>query len=269
MDLEEIAKNEEISWRQKSRVQWLKQGDRNTKFFRRVANANMRFNTVDRLNINGTQMEDLNTIKAEILSFYQQLYKEPEEWRPDFNYPHASKINESEVQWLQREFDEQEILEGLRACAADKAPGPDGYTMGFFLHCWELVGAGDLKDYMPISLIGSLYKIISKVLTERLKKVIYKLVDEQQMAFIKGRQIMDASLIANECVDSTIKEKIPGILCKLDIEKAFDHINWSFLLKLLKDLGFGIKWIQFCITNVRFSILINGSPEGFFPSQRG
>lgn len=72
----------------------MKQGDRNTKFFHKVANANRRFNTIDKLNINGTQVEGLNTIKAEILSFYQQLYKEPEEWRPEFNYPHGSKINE-------------------------------------------------------------------------------------------------------------------------------------------------------------------------------
>lgn len=98
-------------------------------------------------NINGTQVEDLNTIKTEILSFYQQLYKEPEEWRPDFNYPHGSKISDSEVQRLQREFDEQEILDGLRACAADKAPGPDGYTMGFILHCWEVIKVDLLNTF--------------------------------------------------------------------------------------------------------------------------
>jgi len=133
-------------------------------------------------------------------------------------------------------------------------------------------GAKELRDFRPISLIGSFYKLLSKVLTERLKRVVGKLVDAQQMAFIKGRQIMDAVLIANEAVDSRIKQKKPGILCKLDIEKAYDHVNWRFLLKMLEQRGFGQKWVnwmKFCISTVRFSILINGSPEGFFPAYRG
>jgi len=83
------------------------------------------------------------------------------------------------------------------------------------------------------------------------------------MAFIKGRQILDAALIANECVDSRIKYQTPGIPCKLDIEKAYDHVNWNFLLKVLKDMGFGMKLITFCIKIVKFSILVNGSLEGF------
>ncbi|XP_059310640.1 uncharacterized protein LOC132061995 [Lycium ferocissimum] len=90
-----------------------------------------------------------------------------------------------------------------------------------------------------------------------------KLIDQHQMAFLKGRQIMDAALLANELVDSRFKKGRPGILCKLDIEKAFDHVNWGYLLKILEDMGFGhkwINWIKFCISSVRFSIMINGCP---------
>lgn len=176
--------------------------------------------------------------------------------------------------------------------------------MAFFIQCWEIIGADviaavqnffeqglfekgfnatfvalipkrvgakELKDFRPISLIGSVYKIISKLLADRLKKVVHKLVDGQQMAFIKGRQIMGAVLIAKECVDTRLKSKIPGILCKLDIEKAYDHLNWNFLLGILAQMGFDnrwISWIKYCISTVKFSVIINGSPTGFFSSQR-
>ncbi|WMV36832.1 hypothetical protein MTR67_030217 [Solanum verrucosum] len=133
-------------------------------------------------------------------------------------------------------------------------------------------GAEELKDFRPISLIGGVYKIIAKLLTERMKTVMGELVDEHQMAFLKGRRIMDAALLANELVDSRVKQKLVGVLCKLVIEKAYDHVNWSFLLKILRDMGFGNKWtnwIKTCISTGKFSLIINGSPEGFFQSQRG
>ena len=83
----------------------------------------------------------------------------------------------------------------------------------------------DLKNFRPISLVGSLYKLLAKVLANRLKHVMGSLVNKAQNAFIGGRQILDASLIANDVVDSMVKKKEKGILCKLDIEKVYDHLN--------------------------------------------
>ena len=82
---------------------------------------------------------------------------------------------------------------------------------------------------------------------------------------------MDASLIANEVIGSMRKRKEKGVLCKLDIEKAYDRINWSFLLRVLQNMGFGwkwVRWIKWCITTSSFSVMVNGGPTRFFNSSR-
>ncbi|RVW41222.1 Transposon TX1 uncharacterized 149 kDa protein [Vitis vinifera] len=86
-----------------------------------------------------------------------------------------------------------------------------------------------------------------------------------------GRQIMDAMLIVNEAIDSILKSNKGVIFCKLDIEEAYDHVDWSFLLAVLENMGFGdrwCRWIKWCLSTVRFSVLVNGSPTGFFQSSR-
>jgi hypothetical protein len=132
--------------------------------------------------------------------------------------------------------------------------------------------AKEVKDYRPISLVGGVYKIIAKVLANRLRVVLLDIISETQNVFVGGRQIVDSVLIASECIDNHLKSSVPGILCKLDVEKAYYHVNWNFLQYFLGRCSFSLswqKWILSCISTACFSVMINGTLEGFFAGSRG
>lgn len=129
-----------------------------------------------------------------------------------------------------------------------------------------------LGDFRPISQVGSVYKVLSKVLSNRLKTVLPEIISEVQSAFLCGRNILDGVLIANEVVDGWRKVKKVGVILKLDFEKAYNSINWEFIFSMLARFGFGgrwITWIKECVSTTRLSILVNGSPTDEFCPQKG
>ena len=180
---------------------------------------------------------------------------------------------EDEATSIEAHFLEKEVKDVIFGME-NKAPGPDGFSLAFFQACWEVLkkdimivfsnfhapskfekslnstfislipkvsGVVDLKDFRPISLVSGIYKIISKVLANKLRLVMSRIISTPQNAFVKGRQILDSVFIASESLDFHLKSRDLGLLCKLDMEKAYNHVSWDFLLYMLRRCGFGQK----------------------------
>jgi hypothetical protein len=142
-DLEASLLQEEICWRQKSRIRWLKEGDKCTKFFHQVANANRRFNSIDSLSVNGSPTSDPDIISSHIVNFYEYLFSEPISWRPRVDNLEFEVLSVDEAASLEDPFEEREVREVINGMDRDKAPDPDGFSLAFFQDCWEVV-KGDL-----------------------------------------------------------------------------------------------------------------------------
>ncbi|XP_059630187.1 uncharacterized protein LOC132273186 [Cornus florida] len=127
----EIALMEEISWRQKSRALWLKDGDRNTKFFHRLANAHRRCNHIERIRVNGSELWREDEVRGGIASFYWQLYTETLDWRPTLDGLLFNSISVLDSDRIEIPFMEEEVFKALSGCNGDKAPGQMGLLCGF------------------------------------------------------------------------------------------------------------------------------------------
>ena len=129
-----------------------------------------------------------------------------------------------------------------------------------------------MSDFLPISLINCSFKVLSKLLTNRMTEVMDKLISNIQTWFRKGRQIIEGILITNEVVHSLLTKKCDGIIVKLDFVKTFESVDWEFLINTLEHMGFGKKWcswIQSIRSTIRSYVHINGSPTSEFALQRG
>ncbi|GAU51140.1 hypothetical protein TSUD_411890 [Trifolium subterraneum] len=225
-----------ICWQQ-SRSRWLKEGDANTKYFHSVLANRRRGNAISSLEVGSTILEGVAPIREAVVTHFASHFKVVRIDRP-------------------------EVKAAVWDCDSFKSPGPDGINFGFIKDFWnELKGnlmrfivefhrngkltkglnasfialipkvdsPQRLNDFRPISLVGSLYKILAKVLANWLRLVVGSVISETQSAFVKGRQILDGILIANEVVDEARRSKKDLMLFKVDFEKAYDSVDWDYL----------------------------------------
>lgn len=297
---------EESQMRQKSRELWLKLGDKNSKFF--YASVKNRYNKNSISHIfdkDGKAATDILKLRDDAANFYYQLYNQDSYW--DF-FPELTvkrKLTSEAAAWLIRDVKDEEIKSTVFQLNPDKAPGPDGFNARFFQLHWDVIGtdickavnfffkhkrlvreinhtfltlvpkstnANSLTDFRPIACCNLLYKVITKLLTNRLQMVINDLISLNQSAFLKGRQISDCSLLAHELVRDFNKPMGSRVCMKVDLKKAFDSVNREFIYYMLHCMGFPstwIDWIRECISTPSFSVMVEGSPAGFFCSNRG
>ncbi|WVZ94829.1 LOW QUALITY PROTEIN: hypothetical protein U9M48_040673 [Paspalum notatum var. saurae] len=204
---------------------------------------------------------------------------------------------------LEAPFTQEEIRETILSMPPDKAPGPDGFTGAFFRACWNIIkddltsafnqlhningqdfrllNAGNIvlipknadarriSDFRPISLIHSIAKIFSKLLANRLAPHLGDLVSKCQSAFIRKRCIQDNFLYVQNIVRQLHRSKTPALFLKLDIQKAFDTVNWGYLLENLQARGFGPQWISILFGTANSKPLVNGAQGGSFDHKRG
>lgn len=126
----------------------------------------------------------------------------------------------------------------------------------------KIEGVVDVKDFRLISMNGSIYKIIAKILAKRMGRVLPDLIGETHSAFVKNRKVLDGALIANEVIGWMKKTKQKEVILKLDFQKAYDTVRWDFLEETLLGMGFRTKWtncIMECVRTASMSILVNGS----------
>lgn len=130
----------------------------------------------------------------------------------------------------------------------------------------KIEDAKSIDAFRTISLCNAIYKIISKVVTNRLKSIITHIIFDEQKAFTQGRQLVDGVIVVHELIHSLSSNGTKGLLIKLDMKKAFDRLNWVFLGQMMRKLGFDsgwIQWIHALIGNPSFLVLVNGSAQGF------
>ncbi|KAL6188703.1 hypothetical protein ACLB2K_040094 [Fragaria x ananassa] len=307
--LQELLSAEETIWIQRSKSLWLKARDRNTAFFHRRASNRKQRNTIKGLNnSNGVWVTKPNEIVEIVTSYYNSLFDTEGVNENALNIilnTVQSKVTPAMNHDLLASYQDSEIKSALFQMHPSKAPGPDGMSPFFFQKYWHIVGRDvciavksflssgvlpgdlnftlvtlipkvktpkDITQLRPIVLCNVLYKICSKVLANRLKRILDKVVSPLQSAFVLGRLISDNTLVATEVAHFLHTNRTDHFSLKLDIRKAYDRLEWEFVRCILLKLGFATEWVELImttLTTVSYSFLVNGEVCGLVRPKRG
>ncbi|GJT94975.1 RNA-directed DNA polymerase, eukaryota, partial [Tanacetum coccineum] len=241
--LGEINRREGIDLAQKARVKWNVDGDENSKYFHGLVNQKRRQIAIRGIMVDVAWEKNPERVKNEFKSYFSEKFSPFVRSRPRMEFEFSRGLSTEQSAELEVVFSKVEIKESRV-----------------------------IKDYRPISLIGSFYKIVGKLLANRIASVVEYLISTEQSAFVKGRQIMDGPMILNEILNWCKKEKKKKLIFKVDFEKAYGFVCWDYLQDVMFKMGFGRKWcawIRGCLESSVTSILVNGSPTDEFKIRRG
>lgn len=307
-----IAGLEEDHLKERAKLHWLDVGDMNNKMFHTAFQARKAQNTIREIRCsNGSIVNKHSDIKAEAVDFLSDfLNKCPDSFQgvsiEELQNLLEFRCNMDDCRKLEEEVTEDEIRKVLFAMPSNKFPGPDGFPFEFFKTAWPIIAQDfivavqsifrygflpkginstilalvpkkidsmEMRYCHPIACCNVLYKVVSKILANRLRVLLPRIISANQSAFIQGRLLQENVLLASELVKDYHKEDIsPRCVMKLDISKAFDSVQWTFVLRSLEAMGVPEKFIhriRLCITTPSFSVQVNGELGGYFQSARG
>ncbi|XP_038994896.1 uncharacterized protein LOC120119062 [Hibiscus syriacus] len=311
-DLKSLESAETLFLKQKSKIQWLKEGDKCSKLFHYALALKHKRDTIRILvDDHGNRLESFDSMSAEVINFFTNLIGTID-YEVKAIEPFLLKdilqsaITEDNAHDLIKEITNEEIKTAFFCQGNDKSPGPDGYTPFFFKKAWHIIredvtaavkyffiessllpafnativtlvhkipNPSKVKDFRLISCCSVFYKAIYKILVSRLQKLIPDLVSLNQTAFVKGRNIVDNTLLTQELVRGYNRKNIsPRCSLKIDLHKAFDTLHWDFISVILKAIGLPpifIKWIEICLSTPRYFIAFNRTLIGFFKGAKG
>ena len=309
-DLDIVLKQEEELWALKSQVSWMVQGDRNTAFYHLLTLVRRKRNLIMSIKDSaGEWISEENATKEFIRKGFEDIYitslssacfpkATNSQWQP--------RLTEEEKESISGIATEEEIKATLWTLKPFKAPGPDDLHAGFFQRFWLIVGKlvmeeikkifserrvpeylnkthialipriqgpETLGNYRPISLCNSVYKVVTKIIVARLRPFMGNLISPLQTEFVPGRKGVDNAIIAQEIIHSLGKKKgqVGYMALKIDLEKAYDKIEWSFIKEMMVRVNLPtnlIDIIMSCVSTVLTSILINRETTNLiFPSR--
>ncbi|KAL6178468.1 hypothetical protein ACLB2K_049986 [Fragaria x ananassa] len=302
-NLSESLRLQELFLKEKSRLRWISEGDRNTTFFHAMCHARRARSSIILLRDGDQVYQDPLTIQNHIVTYYTDLFANHANYCDTglISWVIPSLITDDENMSLTSVPSSEEIYLALKDMDPDSAPGRDGFNGHFFVSCWATVGADvtlviqfffqhgslpasfnssmiilipkvdhavTIKEYRPISLSNFVFKIIPKIMSLRLAFIASRIISPQQHAFVLGKNIADCTITTSECIN-LLDSKCHGgnVAIKMDITKAFDTLSWDFILHVLEAFGFHptfVLWIRAILHSAKLSLLVNGRAVGYF-----